>query len=140
VPQSLRKKALFFFTPSQSPRPLRYRTSTDETNKNMLYNSIVNSSSSSVNNSTYGNASGGNNNNAKQIKIGNYALGTTIGKGNSAVVKIATHLLTKQKVAVKMFDKSALDYDKQVRLRREIDSMKRLKHQNIIRLYEVRSF
>jgi hypothetical protein len=35
---------------------------------------------------------------AKQIIIGNYMLGTTIGKGNSAVVKIATHLITKQKV------------------------------------------
>ena len=36
-----------------------------------------------------------------------------------------------------MFDKSGLDNDKQLRLRREIDSMKRLKHKNIIRLYEV---
>lgn len=36
--------------------------------------------------------------NVKQIKIGNYILGATIGKGNSAVVKVATHSLTKQKV------------------------------------------
>jgi serine/threonine-protein kinase SIK3 len=78
-----------------------------------------------------------NNNMKKQIKIGNYALGMTIGKGNSAVVKLATHLITKQKVAIKMFDKSGLDSEKQLRLRREIDSMKRLKHKNIIRLYEV---
>lgn len=77
------------------------------------------------------------NNNARQIKIGNYVLGATIGKGNSAVVKIATHVILKQKVAIKMFDKSALDIDKQHRLRREIESMKRLKHQNIIQLYEV---
>ena len=34
----------------------------------------------------------------KQIKIGNYILGTTIGKGNSAVVKIATHSIIKHKV------------------------------------------
>lgn len=74
---------------------------------------------------------------SKQIKIGNYILGATIGKGNSAVVKLATHALTKQKVAIKIFDKSGLDSDKQVRLRREIDSMKLLKHQNIIRLYEI---
>jgi serine/threonine-protein kinase SIK3 len=76
-------------------------------------------------------------NSTKQIKIGNYILGSTIGKGNSAVVKIATHVITKQKVAIKMFDKSNLDSEKQVRLRREIDSMKLLKHQNIIRLYEI---
>lgn len=78
-----------------------------------------------------------NNNNNKQIKIGQYLLGTTIGKGNSAVVKLATHCLTRQKVAIKMFDKSGLDADKQLRLKREIDSMKRLRHENVIRLFEV---
>lgn len=75
--------------------------------------------------------------NVKQIKIGNYILGATIGKGNSAVVKIATHSITRQKVAIKIFDKSTLDIEKQQRLQREIESMKRLKHhQNIIKLYE----
>lgn len=39
-----------------------------------------------------------NQSNSKQIKIGNYFLGTTIGKGNSAVVKIATHTIIKHKV------------------------------------------
>ena len=34
----------------------------------------------------------------RKIKIGNYLLGMTIGKGNSAVVKVATHTITKQKV------------------------------------------
>jgi serine/threonine protein kinase len=84
---------------------------------------------------SYGNT--GCSNNAKQIKIGNYILGRTIGKGNSAVVKIASHAIIKQKVAVKMFDKSVLDSDKQSRLKREIESMKKLKHPNIIRIYEV---
>lgn len=37
-------------------------------------------------------------NNNKKIKIGNYLLGKTIGKGNSAVVKVAVHGLTKQSV------------------------------------------
>lgn len=78
-----------------------------------------------------------NNQQNKQIKIGNYILGKTIGKGNSAVVKIATHSIIKQKVAVKMFDKSVLDSDKQLRLRREIESMKHLKHPNIVRIYEI---
>ena len=36
-----------------------------------------------------------------------------------------------------MFEKSSLDIDKQLRLRREIDAMKRLKHKNIISLYEI---
>ena len=73
----------------------------------------------------------------RQIKIGNYILGATIGIGNSAVVKLATHVLTRQKVAVKMFEKSNMDMEKELRLRREIDSMKRLKHQHIVRLYEI---
>ncbi len=45
------------------------------------------------------NAGGSCSNNTKQIKIGNYILGKTIGKGNSAVVKIATHAIIKQKVS-----------------------------------------
>jgi serine/threonine-protein kinase SIK3 len=73
----------------------------------------------------------------KSIALGNYALKTTIGKGNSAVVKLATHVYTKQKVAIKMFDRSGLDNDKSIRLKREIDSMKRVRHSNIIQLYEV---
>jgi serine/threonine-protein kinase SIK3 len=97
----------------------------------MLFNSSNNSNPQINSSSTNGNS------NAKQIKIGNYILGTSIGKGTSAVVKVATHALTKQKVAVKMFDRSVLDEEKQLRLLREIDSMKRLKHQNVIRLYEV---
>ena len=96
-----------------------------------MQNTMHSNSATSFNNTIV------NNNIKKQIKIGNYALGMTIGKGNSAVVKLATHLITKQKVAIKMFDKSGLDSEKQLRLRREIDSMKRLKHKNIIRLYEV---
>jgi serine/threonine-protein kinase SIK3 len=99
-----------------------------------MQNTMHSNSATSFNNTIV------NNNIKKQIKIGNYALGMTIGKGNSAVVKLATHLITKQKVAIKMFDKSGLDSEKQLRLRREIDSMKRLKHKNIIRLYEVSYF
>ena len=80
-----------------------------------------------------------NNKKQKTIALGNYGLKTTIGKGISAVVKLATHNYTKEKVAIKIFDRSALDNDKSARLIREIDSMKTLKHQNIIQLYEVRS-
>lgn len=76
----------------------------------------------------------------KLISLGSYGLKTTIGKGNSAVVKLAVHGLTKQKVAIKMFDRNGLDHDKSFRLKREIESMKRLKHPNIIQLYEVSKF
>lgn len=79
----------------------------------------------------------GNNKKQKSIALGNYALKTTIGKGHSAVVKLATHVYTKQKVAIKILDRNGLDGDKSLRLKREIESLKNLRHQNIIQLYEV---
>ena len=53
------------------------------------------------------------------------------------MIILLIELFKQFQVAIKIFDKSGLDHEKQLRLRREIDSMKRLKHQNIIRLYEV---
>jgi len=44
---------------------------------------------------------------------------------------------TKQKVAIKILDRSGLDGDKSIRLKHEIDSLKNLRHPNIIQLYEV---
>ena len=46
------------------------------------------------------NSSSSSGNNGKPIKIGNYLIDTTIGKGNSAVVKVATHVITQEKVFI----------------------------------------
>ena len=40
---------------------------------------------------------------------GLYDLGETIGKGNFAVVKLARHVFTGERVAVKVIDKTKLD-------------------------------
>ncbi|CAF3508699.1 unnamed protein product [Rotaria socialis] len=73
----------------------------------------------------------------RQMKIGKYFLEKTIGKGNFAVVKLATHCDTQQKVAIKIIDKSRLDPGDHKKLEREIAVMKSLIHPYIIRLYEV---
>ncbi|CAF1075592.1 unnamed protein product [Adineta steineri] len=73
----------------------------------------------------------------RQMKIGKYFLERTIGKGNFAVVKLATHCDTHQKVAIKIIDKSRLEPNDHKKLEREIAVMKSLIHPYIIRLYEV---
>ncbi|XP_035317503.1 serine/threonine-protein kinase SIK3 isoform X1 [Cricetulus griseus] len=70
-------------------------------------------------------------------RIGYYEIDRTIGKGNFAVVKRATHLVTKAKVAIKIIDKSQLDDENLKKIFREVQIMKMLCHPHIIRLYQV---
>lgn len=71
------------------------------------------------------------------VKIGCYELEKTIGKGNFAVVRLATHLISKSKVAIKIVDKRQLDTENLKRINREVQIMKLLNHPHIIRLYQV---
>ncbi|XP_062873338.1 serine/threonine-protein kinase SIK3 homolog isoform X2 [Trichomycterus rosablanca] len=70
-------------------------------------------------------------------RVGYYELERTIGKGNFAVVKLATHIITKAKVAIKIVDKTQLDDDNLKKIFREVQIMKMLRHPHIIRLYQV---
>ena len=54
-----------------------------------------------------------------------------VGTGGFAKVKVATHLVTGDKVAIKIMDKKQLGEDLP-RVRLEIAAMKVLRHQNII--------
>ncbi|KAM5192121.1 maternal embryonic leucine zipper kinase [Mantella aurantiaca] len=65
-----------------------------------------------------------------------YELHETIGTGGFAKVKLATHLLTGEKVAIKIMDKDSLG-DDLPRVKTEIDAMKNLSHQHVCRLYHV---
>ncbi|XP_032837824.2 maternal embryonic leucine zipper kinase isoform X2 [Tyto alba] len=65
-----------------------------------------------------------------------YELRETIGTGGFAKVKLARHLLTGEKVAIKIMDKLALG-DDLPRVKIEIDAMKTFSHQHICRLYHV---
>ncbi|XP_020706710.1 serine/threonine-protein kinase SIK3-like isoform X3 [Athalia rosae] len=73
----------------------------------------------------------------KLIRVGYYELEKTIGKGNFAVVKMATHVVTKSKVAIKIIDKTKLNEENLAKIFREVYIMKRLRHPHIIRLYQV---
>eukprot|EP00076_Gallus_gallus_P016781 XP_015136280.1 maternal embryonic leucine zipper kinase isoform X3 [Gallus gallus] len=65
-----------------------------------------------------------------------YELHETIGTGGFAKVKLGRHLLTGEKVAIKIMDKVALG-DDLPRVKTEIDAMKNLSHQHVCRLYHV---
>lgn len=75
--------------------------------------------------------------NTSLTRIGFYEIEKTIGKGNFAVVKLASHVITKVKVAIKIIDKTLLDEENLRKIFREIQIMKLLNHPHIVRLYQV---
>ncbi|XP_072251072.1 SNF-related serine/threonine-protein kinase [Leuresthes tenuis] len=68
---------------------------------------------------------------------GLYDLDKTLGRGHFAVVKLARHVFTGEKVAVKVIDKTKLDTAATGHLFQEVRCMKLVQHPNIVRLYEV---
>ncbi|KAL0962097.1 hypothetical protein UPYG_G00335610 [Umbra pygmaea] len=68
---------------------------------------------------------------------GLYDLDKTLGRGHFAVVKLARHVFTGEKVAVKVIDKSRLDQVARAHLFQEVRCMKLVQHPNVVRLYEV---
>lgn len=68
---------------------------------------------------------------------GLYDLHETIGSGHFAVVKLARHVFTGEKVAVKVIDKNKLDPVSRAHLFQEVRCMKLVQHPHVVRLYEV---
>jgi serine/threonine protein kinase len=68
-------------------------------------------------------------------------IGKSLGKGTFGKVKQATHTLTGEKVAVKILEKDKIKDKKDVeRITREIKILKKVRHPNVIQLYEVAHF
>ncbi|MFT7799911.1 serine/threonine-protein kinase SIK1-like [Arapaima gigas] len=73
----------------------------------------------------------------RPLQVGFYEILRTLGKGNSAVVKLARHKVTKTQVAIKIIDKTRLNSSNLEKVYREVQIMKLLNHPHIIKLYQV---
>ncbi|KAK7411770.1 hypothetical protein VNO78_03208 [Psophocarpus tetragonolobus] len=72
------------------------------------------------------------------IRLGKYELGRTVGEGNFGKVKLARDTLSGKLFAVKILEKSKIiDLNNTDQIKREIFTLKLLKHPNVVSLYEV---
>ena len=71
-------------------------------------------------------------------KIDDYLITKELGKGSYAVVKLATHKLTKNKYAIKIYSKQSLiDPQKRNTVKNEINILKQIDNENVMKLYDV---
>lgn len=71
-------------------------------------------------------------------RVGKFELGRTIGEGSFAKVKFARNVETGEKVAIKVVDKEKILKHQMVeQIKREIATMKLIRHPNVVQLFEV---
>ena len=67
--------------------------------------------------------------------------GRSLGSGTFGKVRIGTHTITGEKVAIKILEKDRIkDKGDVERVTREINILKKVRHPNVIQLYEVRNY
>ncbi|PWA91754.1 NAF domain-containing protein [Artemisia annua] len=73
-----------------------------------------------------------------RTRVGRYELGRTLGEGTFAKVKFARNVETGENVAIKILDKEKVLKHKMInQIKREISTMKLIRHPNVIRMHEV---
>ena len=71
-------------------------------------------------------------------KIDDYLITKELGKGSYAVVKLGLHKVTKNKYAIKIYSKySLIDPQKRNTVKNEINILKQIDNENVMKLYEV---
>ncbi|KAJ6331922.1 hypothetical protein OIU76_010325 [Salix suchowensis] len=82
--------------------------------------------------------SGGSSGSGSRTRVGRYELGRTLGEGTFAKVKFARNVETKENVAIKILDKEKVLKHKMIgQIKREISTMKLIRHPNVVRMHEV---
>ncbi|XP_018486010.1 CBL-interacting serine/threonine-protein kinase 23 isoform X2 [Raphanus sativus] len=85
-----------------------------------------------------GSSSSSSSNTISRIRVGKYELGRTLGEGTFAKVKFARNVDKGESVAIKVIDKDKVSKNKMIaQIKREISTMKLIKHPNVIRMIEV---
>ncbi len=73
-----------------------------------------------------------------QTILSEYEMKKTIGKGTFSIVKLGIKKSTKEKVAIKILEKSKIiNKDDLIRIKREISILKNFNHKNIIKIYDI---
>ncbi len=81
---------------------------------------------------------GGGGSSSGRTRVGRYELGRTLGEGTFAKVKFARNIETGENFAIKILDKEKVLKHKMItQIKREISTMKLIRHPNVIRMYEV---
>ena len=74
----------------------------------------------------------------REIKIGNYLIKKTLGKGTFGKVKLAIYIPEKKKVAIKILEKRRIkEEDDIIRLKREFEMLSQFNHPNVITVSEI---
>jgi 5'-AMP-activated protein kinase, catalytic alpha subunit len=72
------------------------------------------------------------------LKGGLIVIGRSLGQGTFGKVRIGTHTITNESVAIKILEKDKIKDKSDVeRVTREINILKKVRHPNVIQLYEV---
>lgn len=74
----------------------------------------------------------------KSRTIGHYVVGKSLGQGTFGKVRLGTHTITNEPVAIKILEKEKIKDRADIeRVTREINILKKTRHPHVIQLYEV---